>query len=408
MFELNGKYNICKVFTDNCDNETISQLTNILNQESLSGNQIRIMPDCHAGKGCVVGTTMTLSNKIIPNLVGVDIGCGMAVIKLKETRLDLPKLDSIINKEIPSGFSIREVVHNNANNIDLEKLKCANVINIDRAYKSIGTLGGGNHFIEVAYGKDDTLWLVIHTGSRHLGIEVCNYYQDLAYEKLKEKSAGGSIKELSNELIKKLKSEGREREISNKISHLKEDYKKNQINIPYELAYLEEEDFWNYIYDMKLVQEYASINRQTIAKVILKNAKLHAIEEFQTIHNYIDCDNMILRKGSISAQKDEKVLIPLNMRDGSLICKGKGNADWNYSAPHGAGRILSRAKAKESISMSDYKKSMEGIYSTSVKASTIDESPFAYKPMDEIMNNIQDTVEIVERIIPIYNFKASV
>jgi RNA-splicing ligase RtcB len=403
MFELKGKYGECKVFTNNCDNETISQLTNLLNQECIEGNQIRIMSDCHSGKGCVIGTTMTLSNKkVVPNLVGVDIGCGVTCIKLKEKRIDLPNFDSVVRKYMPSGFDIHDEAIATSN---IEEMYCAKAVDLEKAYKSLGTLGGGNHYVELDKSGDN-LYLVIHTGSRHLGIEVCNYYQELAYNKLKEKAAGGSFKELSYQLIDKLKSEGRNKEISKELAKFKEEYNNTHIPIPYELSYLEGEDFDAYIHDMKLVQEHASINRATIAKQLLKHAKLHEIERIDTIHNYVDVENMVLRKGSISAQKDELVIIPMNMRDGSLLCKGKGNLDWNCSAPHGAGRLMSRAKAKESISMTDYKHSMEGIYSTCVNRSTIDESPMAYKAMDEIMENIQDTVEIVEHITPIYNFKA--
>jgi len=403
MFELSGKYNNCKVFTDNCENECISQLVTLLNQEFINESKIRIMPDCHAGKGCVIGTTMTLTDKVCCNLVGVDIGCGMLTIQLKEKKIDLPKLDSIIHQYVPSGFEIHEEAIATSN---IENLYCAKEVYLERAYKSLGSLGGGNHFIELAKDEERNLYLVIHTGSRHLGIEVCNYYQDLAYKKLKEKNAGGSLSELSKELITRLKTEGREREISKQLALLKNKYKNSNINISYDLAYLENEDFDHYIHDMKIVQEHASINRATIANTILKKMKLHEIVRFETIHNYIDTEHMILRKGSVSAQLGERLLIPINMRDGSLICIGKGNPDWNFSAPHGAGRLMSRSKAKESISMKEFKDSMEGIYTTSVNISTIDESPMAYKPMDEIIQNIQDTVKIEKIIKPIYNFKA--
>lgn len=402
MIELKGKYNSCKVFTDNVDNETISQLISLLNQESVSGATIRIMPDTHAGKGCVIGTTMTLTDKVIPNLVGVDIGCGLLAIKLKETRVDLPAFDSVVRKYIPAGFDIHDtaIAESNVDQIFAP-------VDVDRAYRSLGTLGGGNHFIELDKDQNDNIWLVIHTGSRHLGIEVCDHYQDLAYELLKEKSLGCDAAQMRNDLIASLKEQGREKEISKELKKLNDRIKATKIDVPHDLAYVEREEFSNYIHDMKLAQEHAKINRKTIASRILKFAKLHEVESFDTIHNYIDTDNMILRKGSISAQKGEKVLIPMNMRDGSLICVGKGNPDWNYSAPHGAGRIMSRSEAKSSISMKDFKESMVGIYSTSVCQSTIDESPFAYKPMEEIVENIKDTVDILSVIKPIYNFKAS-
>ena len=394
MFELNGKYNNCKIFTDNCDNETISQLMTLLNQESVKDSKIRIMPDTHAGKGCVIGTTMTLKDKVIPNLVGVDIGCGMYAIKLEETEIDYKKLDETIHKYIPSGFSIHDRAIANFNISDIYA-----PINIDRAEKSLGTLGGGNHFIEMNKGNDDHLWLVIHTGSRHLGTEVCKHYQDLAYNKIRN----NGIKEKIDETITKLKAEGKHHEIENTIKILK----MQAGPIPKDLCYVEGIDFDNYIHDMKLTQEYAAMNRETIAKQIVEHMNLHIIESFQTIHNYIDTDNMILRKGSVSARDDELLIIPMNMRDGSLICRGKGNPDWNYSAPHGAGRLMSRSKAKENVSLKDFQKSMEGIYTTSVNQSTIDESPFVYKPMQEIIDNIKDTVEIIDIVKPVYNFKAS-
>lgn len=410
MIELNGKYNSCKVYTDNINNATISQLISLLNQKSVEGSRIRIMPDTHAGAGCVIGTTMTLNDKVVPNLVGVDIGCGMLAIKLKEKRIDLPNLDSVIRKYVPSGGEVNENSKEDKTSLNVRDLRCFGKPNAkireELAYHSVGTLGGGNHFIEVDKDSDNNLWLVIHTGSRHLGMEICNYYQDMGYEALKEK-VNGSKKDKINAIIQELKSQGREKEISSKLEEFNKNYKEKNPDVPYELAYVEDELFKDYIHDMDMVQKHASCNRNEIARVILKYAKLHEEERFETIHNYIDVENMILRKGSISAQKGEKVIIPMNMRDGSLICIGKGNEDWNYSAPHGAGRLMSRSEAKENISMKDFKESMKNIFSTSVNKSTIDESPFAYKPMDEIIQNIQDTVEIVDIIKPIYNFKAA-
>ncbi len=402
MFEISGKHNTCKVFTDNCDNETISQLTNLLNQEFTTGSKIRIMSDCHAGKGCVIGTTMTLTDKVCPNLVGVDIGCGMYALKLKETSIDLNMLDMVIRQYVPSGFDIRDEAIASSDVADIIA-----DIDVDRAMKSLGTLGGGNHFIEVDKASDGSLWLVIHTGSRHLGIEVCDYYQDLAYKRLTEEAAGGDIHTLTKELVEKLTREGRQKEISKAITALKNEYKTKHPDVPFELAYVKGQDFKDYIHDMKLAQEHALTNRKTIAKVITHAMDLHVVESFQTIHNYIDTERMMLRKGSVSAYEGERLIIPMNMRDGSLICVGKGNPDWNYSAPHGAGRLMSRAKAKESISMEDYKKSMEGIFTTCINTSTVDESAFAYKPMEEIIENIKETVDVVDVIKPIYNFKAS-
>lgn len=410
MFELSGKYNICKIFTDNCDNETISQLTNLLNQESVKGSKIRIMPDTHAGKGCVIGTTMTLQDKVIPNLVGVDIGCGMLAIKLKEKEIDLKLLDEVINKYVPAGFEIHEspVSRSFADKIIAP-------VDVDKAFKSLSSLGGGNHFIEIDRDSHGNLWLVVHTGSRHLGIEVCEYYQNRAYEKLQESAKGGSLKQLINSTISELKTAHREKEISKQIEKIKADYEReNNTKVPRELAYLTGQDFDDYIHDMQLTQQHAAINRKCIADTIITKMDLHPVSKdccydedyFDTIHNYIDCDNMILRKGSVSAELGERLIIPMNMRDGSLICIGKGNPDWNYSAPHGAGRIMSRSQAKDKVNLDDFEESMKGIYSTSVCTSTIDESPFVYKPMQEIMDNIKDTVEIVDIIKPIYNFKA--
>lgn len=410
MFELSGKYNICKIFTDNCDNETISQLTNLLNQESVKGSKIRIMPDTHAGKGCVIGTTMTLQDKVIPNLVGVDIGCGMLAIKLKEKEIDLKLLDEVINKYVPAGFEIHEspVSRSFADKIIAP-------VDVDKAFKSLSSLGGGNHFIEIDRDSHGNLWLVVHTGSRHLGIEVCEYYQNRAYEKLQESAKDGSLKQLINSTISELKTAHREKEISKQIEKIKADYEReNNTKVPRELAYLTGQDFDDYIHDMQLTQQHAAINRKCIADTIITKMDLHPVSKdccydedyFDTIHNYIDCDNMILRKGSVSAELGERLIIPMNMRDGSLICIGKGNPDWNYSAPHGAGRIMSRSQAKDKVNLDDFEESMKGIYSTSVCTSTIDESPFVYKPMQEIMDNIKDTVEIVDIIKPIYNFKA--
>lgn len=352
------------------------------------------MPDCHAGKGCVVGTTMTLKDKVIPNTVGVDIGCGMLAVKLEESEIDLKLLDETINANVPSGFGThkRPVV----NFAKLKDILC--VIDINNANRSIGTLGGGNHFIEVDRDKDGSLWLVIHTGSRHLGIEVCKHYQKAGFALLHSTNLDEKIKNT----IAELKKRKLEREIENTVKILRMQAPK----IPEDLCYVEGQIFDNYIHDMHITQEFAKLNRQTIADIIISAMNLHPIDSFDTIHNYIDCDNMILRKGSISAQLGERVIIPMNMRDGSLICIGKGNPDWNYSAPHGAGRIMSRSQAKQNVEFNDFKESMQGIYSTSVVESTIDESPMVYKPLEEIMSNTTDTVDVIDVIRPIYNFKA--
>lgn len=344
------------------------------------------------------------------NCISITGNCGMLAVKLEEKRVDLPKLDSVIRKYVPSGGNVHENAKMFKTTLDVEQLRCYGKpdarIREMLAYQSVGTLGSGNHFIELNRDKDKNLWLVIHTGSRHLGLEVCDYYQEEAYRRIKDRVNGGTKKAKVEELIIKLKAEGRHKEIKKEIEKFNKNYKEVNPSIPFELAYCEDDLFDDYIHDMKMVQSHASCNREEIARIILKEMKLHEVDRFETIHNYIDTENMILRKGSVSAQFGERLLIPINMRDGSLICIGKGNPDWNYSAPHGAGRLMSRSEAKEQISLSDFKESMNGIYTTCVGKGTIDESPMAYKPMDEIIKNIEDTVEIIDIIKPIYNFKA--
>lgn len=391
---LQGKYNTAQIFTDNINSETISQVILFLNQECVRDAKIRIMPDCHSGKGCVIGTTMTLKDKVIPNLVGVDIGCGMYAVKLEETEIDLSLLDEVINTKVPSGFSTH--TRPLLKFFRLNDIKCR--IDTNSANRAIGTLGGGNHFIEVDKDKDSNLWLVIHTGSRHLGIEVCQYYQRAGFAALHSQE----LKEKIDKKAIELKKRKLEREIENTVKILK----MQTTSIPEDLAYVEGQLFESYIHDMRITQEFAELNRKTIADIILQTMNLHPVDSFDTIHNYIDMNKMILRKGAISAQFGERVIIPMNMRDGSLICIGRGNPDWNYSAPHGAGRLLSRAQAKHSIDFNDFKESMKGIYSTSITRSTIDECPMAYKPIEEITKNIENTVDIIDVIKPIYNFKA--
>ena len=407
MLELKGKCNIAKVFTDNIDAETISQIINLCNQKSMENTKIRIMPDCHAGVGCTIGTTMTVVDKVIPNLVGVDIGCGMLAVKLNETNIDFEKLDQMIKMKVPSGMSILKVpMLHDAFYKFLDDIKAP--IDVEKAKHSIGTLGGGNHFIEVDKDTDGNFWLVIHTGSRHLGLEVAGYYQNLAYEDCKELYVG-SYKVRSEELIKKLKAEKRQNEIENALKSLKKQMEQEVqgIKIPKDLAYLSGQHMEDYLHDIAIVQEMAAMNRHLICKSIFEEMKWEMIESFETIHNYIDVEHRILRKGSVSAQKEERLIIPINMRDGVLFCKGKGNEDWNYSAPHGAGRIMSRGKAKELISMEEFKASMKDVFTTSVCQATLDEAPQAYKPMQEIIDNIHETVEVLDIWKPVYNFKAS-
>lgn len=398
MIELKGKYNEAKIFTDVVDEASISQVLLLLNQEFVSGSKIRLMPDIHAGAGCTIGTTMTITDKIVPNLVGVDIGCGMETVRIKEKQIELQKLDKLIYDKIPSGFRVREKTHRYFEEINLKDLYCYKNINPERAEKSLGTLGGGNHFIEANKDDEGNLYLVVHSGSRHLGLEVAGYYQEQGYQIL-----NGSAQEDIDILVADLKSQGREREIQKSIRELKNT---KRTNIPKQLAYVSGELFVQYMHDMKIVQRYAELNRQAMMDEIVKGMKLHVIEQFTTVHNYIDTDAMILRKGAVAARKGEKLLIPINMRDGSLICVGKGNDDWNQSAPHGAGRLMSRAAAKESFTVSEFKNQMFGIYTTSVNKDTLDECPMAYKGTDDIVNNIGDTAEVVQMIKPIYNFKA--
>ena len=398
MIELNGKYGSAKVFTEIIDQTAVSQIITLLNQPMAEGQKIRIMPDVHAGAGCTIGTTMTITDKAVPNLVGVDISCGMETAKLKETHIEPMKLDKLIYEKIPSGFEIREKAHHYAEQIDLTELYCFEHINPIRAEKSIGTLGGGNHFIEADKGDDGSIYIVIHSGSRHLGVETASYYQLEAYKRL-----NGSSKEDADRLIAALKSEGKQKLIE---SELKKLYNTKRTDIPKALAYTQDDLFEQYIHDMKIVSRFAELNRKAMMHEIVKGMGFHVKKQFTTLHNYIDTDNMILRKGAVSAQEGEIILIPINMRDGSLICRGKGNPDWNYSAPHGAGRILSRGEARHTLTVSQFKKEMKGIYTTSVSAATLDESPMAYKSLEDITSNITDTAEILEIIKPIYNFKA--
>lgn len=398
MFELNGKYNTAKVYATIIDDVSSRQIIEMCSQKFAEGEKIRIMPDVHAGAGCTIGTTMTVSDKIVPNLVGVDIGCGMETVRLKETHIELQKLDKLIYAKIPSGFNIRSKPHRYAEKIELAKLRCFEHINADRAEKSLGTLGGGNHFIEADKGSDGSIYIVIHSGSRHLGLETAKYYQNEGYRQLNRSSQ----KEI-NELIAEMKAQGREKQIQKELKKL-ENVKRT--DIPKHLAYVEGKLFDDYIHDMKIVQEYAMLNRQAMMDEIIKGMGLHVTEQFTTVHNYIDTENMILRKGAVSAQAGEKLLIPINMRDGSLICIGKGNPEWNCSAPHGAGRLMSRSEAKQSFTVSEYKKQMNGIFTTSVNQSTLDECPMAYKDMNAILDNIGETTDVADIIKPIYNFKA--
>jgi RNA-splicing ligase RtcB len=406
MIEIQGKYNIAKVFTNELDDFSREQIENLCNQSFVEGSKIRLMPDVHAGSGCTIGTTMTIKDKIVPNLVGVDIGCGMETIIInndtKESNdFDPVRLDEIIHSEIPNGMDIRDDEHEFITKIDFSKIRCP-VINKGYARRSLGTLGSGNHFIEANRDDKNNLYIVIHSGSRHLGKEIAEYYQEQAWRQL-----NGNRQIDINNVISKLKAEGHEKEIQNTIKRIR-----SQVvtNIKKELAYVSNELFDDYINDMKITQHFALINRKAMMYTILKELNISnekQYEQFSTIHNYIDTESMILRKGAVSARKGEKLIVPINMRDGSIICEGLGNPDWNYSAPHGAGRIMSRKKAFMTLDLEDYKKEMKGIYSTSVNKQTIDESPMAYKSMDNIITNMKQTVKILDIIKPIYNFKAA-
>ncbi|MBE6826691.1 MAG: RtcB family protein [Ruminococcus sp.] len=398
MFEIQGAYTSAKVYAEQADPAAMAQIAALCSQPFAEGARIRIMPDVHAGMGCTIGTTMTITDKVVPNLVGVDIGCGMETVRLRETHFEPQKLDKLIRSEIPSGFGIRKKPHHFAEKARLEEMHCIHHIQLAKAACSIGTLGGGNHFIEVDRGSDGSLYLVIHSGSRHLGVETASWYQNEAYRRLNR-----SDRQAERELAASLRAQGRHREIEAALKKLKST---KRTAVPKLLAYCEGELFAQYLHDMAIVQAFALLNRQAMVQTILKGMKWHAEDQFSTIHNYIDLEHSILRKGAVSAQAGETLLIPINMRDGSLLCTGKGNPDWNFSAPHGAGRLCSRSEAKERFSVHEFKKQMEGIYTTSVGRDTIDECPMAYKDMASIVSQISETAEIRDVLRPVYNFKA--
>lgn len=363
MITIQNTINSAIVYADTIDTGAEGLIKALCDNPVSGGSKIRIMPDVHSGKGCAVGTTMTIIDRVSPNLVGVDIGCGMSVFKIRGKRMELQKFDKLVHESIPAGRLIHTEPRQVASNIRVNELYCVKHVQVNKSLRSIGTLGGGNHFIELDIDDNGNHWLVIHSGSRHLGVEVAEYYQGKAYNQCPK-------------------------------------------DTPYELAYMMGGLMDNYLHDMAIVQEFAEINRQEIAKILIRGMKWDVIESFSTIHNYIDLDNRILRKGAVSAQLGEKLIIPMNMRDGCLLCTGKGNPEWNYSAPHGAGRLLSRKDARESLTLSGFKKEMKGIYTSSVNRDTLDESPMAYKPMQSILDQIGPTVTVDEIIRPVYNFKA--
>ena len=386
-----------KIFTDDIEEKAVGQIYQLLEQPAFKDAKVRIMPDVHAGAGCVIGFTADLGDKVIPNIVGVDIGCGMHVVKLGNIDIDLKAFDDFIHGNIPAGFAVNG---SRQAEFDLTLLHCYNELqNVNRLSLGIGSLGGGNHFIELDVDQDGCKYLVIHTGSRNLGKQVACLYQDKAIAYCRDR-----YKPFVKAKIEELKSQGRQMDIGPETAKIMADFKK--YSVPKDLCYLEGELRGNYLDDMRLCQAYAVLNRQVIANKIKAFLGIHKPEdEWECIHNYIDDANMV-RKGAISAHKGQKVIIPLNMRDGSIIGIGKGNGDWNESGPHGAGRIMSRGEAKRKLSVDDFKESMQGIFTTTVNESTIDEAPMVYKPAQEIIDAIVDTVEITSIIKPIYNFKA--
>ena len=396
--KIKGKFGTAILYATHVDDVTKEQVLELMNQRFIEKLNVRIMADCHAGAGCVIGTTMTIKDSCVPNLVGVDIGCGMLTINLGKREIDLPKLDKLITENIPSGENVYDSAQEMQ--VNIRELYCyENLKHKNRFDCSMGTLGGGNHFIEIDKDDEDNLYLVIHTGSRNLGKQVCEYYMKVANDNLI-----GRSNEVIKEVVARLKEQGKTDIIQSEIQKIKANYD----GVNKDLLPLYGADFKNYLHDMNICQEFAWENRERIATKILDylGMNLYEMEYFHTVHNYINMNDMILRKGAISAYKGEKVLIPINMRDGSIIAVGKSNAKYNYSAPHGAGRIISRNKAKKEISLEDFIESMEGIYSTCVTQKTIDESPFAYKSIDDIIPNILPTVDIIKIIKPIYNFKA--
>ena len=401
MIEVIGQFNTAKCFTGGLEELAAQQIQTICDTEAFAASKIRIMPDVHAGKGCTIGTTMTVTDKIVPSMVGVDIGCGMLTVYLGKIDIDFEKLDEAAHF-IPSG---RNTWDGRQAHFDLTALRCYRELrHTPRLERSLGTLGGGNHFIEVDEDEEGGKYLVIHSGSRNLGTQVAEYYQQIAFELNIGKEAYFVARE---EIIRTYKAEGRRAEIQAAIKALERVYKTKEPSLPRDLCFLYGTYMEDYLHDVDICQKFAEASREKMAEIILARCDWTALEHFQTIHNYIDVGEMILRKGAVSAKAGEKLLIPINMRDGSLICIGKGNEDWNFSAPHGAGRLMSRAAAFERLTMEEYRREMEGIYSTCVLPDTLDEAPMAYKSKDEIVANISPTAEIVRTIKPIYNFKAA-
>lgn len=401
MFEIKGSETAALCYASVIEPAAVEQIQRMCSYPLTSGSRVRIMPDAHVGKGCTIGTTMTVTDKICPNLVGVDIGCGMYTVKLNETEIDLALVDRAAHI-IPSGMNVWE---GRQEKFDLTPLRCYRSLkDSKRLMRSLGTLGGGNHFIEINRASDGSYYLVIHSGSRNLGTQVANYYQSLAVEL---HSGRAEYYDKRDELIRTYKEQGRRSEIQSALKALSDEYNLREPDAPADLCWLFGTYAQDYLHDAEFCRRFACRNRELIAETLLDLASLTAAESFHTVHNYIDTDNMILRKGAISAQKGERLLIPINMRDGSVLAVGRGNPEWNYSAPHGAGRVLSRSEAKAQLTLDEFRRSMQGIYTTSVNESTLDESPMAYKPIENIIGDIAECVDIIDIIKPVYNFKAS-
>ena len=398
-FEIKGKVNTAICYAKVVEQDAIEQIRRMCDYEFTEGSQIRIMPDVHSGKGCTIGTTMTVVDMAVPNIVGVDIGCGMLTINIGKNSIDFEKLDAAAH-HIPSGMNVWE---GRKERFDLEALRCYRELKRTKwLERSLGTLGGGNHFIEVDEAVDGTKYLIIHTGSRNLGKQVAEIYQQLAVDLNKGKETYFQQRE---EIIRTYKEQGRRNDIQASLGKIS--WAKRETTIPEDLCHLYGKYFEDYLHDVEICQRFAKRNREMIAEILMDKAGLTGADAFHTIHNYIDTDEMILRKGAIAAHEGEKVLIPINMRDGSVLAIGKGNAEWNYSAPHGAGRVMSRTKAKNSLNMEEYKETMAGVYTTSVSEATLDEAPMAYKRLEDIIDVIQESVEVIDVMKPIYNFKAS-
>ena len=399
MLEIKGKINTAICYASVIEEEAIEQIRRMCDYEFTAGSRIRIMPDVHAGKGCTIGTTMTITDKAVPNIVGVDIGCGMYTVKLGETDIDFAKFDEAAHF-IPSGMNVWE---GRQEHFDLEQLRCyRDLKDAKRLERSLGTLGGGNHFIEIDESADGEKYLVIHSGSRNLGKQVAELYQKLAVDLSKGKE---EYFKKRDEIIRTYKEQGKRKEIQAALKQIK--WERKESMIPEDLCFLYGPYLEDYLHDVEVCQRFARRNREKMAEILLERTGIAAGEAFHTIHNYIDTEEMILRKGAIAAHAGEKVLIPINMRDGSVLAVGKGNAEWNYSAPHGAGRIMSRKAAKDKLSLEEYRETMKGIYTTSVNEATLDEAPMAYKSLDDIIDVIRDSVDIIDVMKPVYNFKAS-